>query len=114
MTLHRKGDVVLVSFVFSDESGEKRRPALVLSSDLYNRNRKEVIIAAITSKTGRILEGDYMMSDWRDAGLLFPSLITGIIRTIRGEMIVARLGSLSNKDIQGVEGKLMDIFGLDA
>ena len=31
MTVCRRGDVVLVGFVFSDESGRKVRPAVVIS-----------------------------------------------------------------------------------
>jgi mRNA-degrading endonuclease toxin of MazEF toxin-antitoxin module len=50
MTASRRGDVVPVGFVFSDESGKKLRPALAISSTAYNRGRKEVVVAAITSK----------------------------------------------------------------
>ena len=32
MTVYRRGEVVLVEFVFSDELGSKLRPALVISS----------------------------------------------------------------------------------
>jgi hypothetical protein len=31
-----RGDVVLLPFPFSDQSGSKRRPALILSIDAYN------------------------------------------------------------------------------
>jgi ABC-type uncharacterized transport system substrate-binding protein len=47
MTAYKRGDVVLVGFVFSDESGKKLRPALVISSSPYNRGRKEVLVARI-------------------------------------------------------------------
>ena len=36
MTGCDRGDVVLINFVFSDESGAKLRPALVISSADYN------------------------------------------------------------------------------
>ena len=49
MTACKRGDVVLVGFVFSDESGRKLRPAVVISSPVYGRGRKEVVVAAITS-----------------------------------------------------------------
>ena len=48
MTACKRGDVVLVGFVFSDESGRKLRPAVVISSPAYGRGRKEVVVAAIT------------------------------------------------------------------
>ena len=53
-----RGDVVLVGFVFSDESGRKVRPALVISSPAYHRARQEVIVAAITSNLRRRLFAD--------------------------------------------------------
>ena len=37
MTVFKRGDVILVGFVFSDGSGEKLRPALVISSSAHNR-----------------------------------------------------------------------------
>lgn len=57
-TSYKQGDVVLVDFVFSDESGIKKRPAVVLSTDSYHRGRQEVIIAAVTSNVERLLSGD--------------------------------------------------------
>ncbi len=60
MTGCNRGDVVLVSFIFSDESGERRRPAVIVSSDEYHKRRQEAIIAAITSRTDRLLMGDHL------------------------------------------------------
>ena len=37
-----QGDVVLVRFVFSDETGAKRRPVVILSTDEYHRGRQPV------------------------------------------------------------------------
>jgi mRNA-degrading endonuclease toxin of MazEF toxin-antitoxin module len=48
MTVYNRGDVVLVGFVFSDESGKKLHPAVVISSAAYNRARQEVIVAAMS------------------------------------------------------------------
>ncbi|RLC93165.1 MAG: type II toxin-antitoxin system PemK/MazF family toxin [Chloroflexi bacterium] len=70
MTDYSRGDVALVGFIFPDESGVKRRPAVIVSSDAYHQGRQEVIIAAITSRTGRVMVGDYLISHWREAGLL--------------------------------------------
>ena len=60
MTVYNRGDVVLVGFLFSDESAKKLRPAVVISSAAYNRSRQEIIVAAITSNTKRRLFGDYL------------------------------------------------------
>jgi len=106
------GDVVLVGFVFSDESGRKLRPALVISSSAYHRARREVIVAAITSNVRRRLVADHLLSDWKAAGLLFPSLVTGIVRTVKQRMIERKLGSLTTADIQAVERELRGALDL--
>ena len=105
-TEYSRGDVVLVSFMFSEEAGAKRRPAVLLSSEAYQRGRHDVIAAAITSNTNRILAGDFLINDWQDAGLLFPSVATGVIRTIKQAMITRTLGSLSYRDMNAVDQRL--------
>jgi mRNA interferase MazF len=85
MIEYNRGDIALVDFILSDETGIKRRPALIVSSNTYHQGHQEVIIAAITSGTDRVLAGDYLITKWKEAGLLFPSVATGIIRTIKAE-----------------------------
>ncbi len=112
MTEYNRGDVVLVSFVFSDETGERRRPAVIVSSEVYHKSRQESIIAAITSRTDRILLGDHLISDWQGAGLLFPSVATGIVRTIKQSMIAKKLGAMPISDMEAIDGKLKLALGL--
>jgi len=112
MTAYRRGDVVLVGFVFSDDSGTKVRPALVVSSATYHRRRQDVIVAAITSKTNRRLFGDHLVADWKGAGLLFPSVVTGVVRTVKGSMIERKLGSMPAPDMEGVDRQLRRILNV--
>ena len=104
--LYNRGDVVLVNFVFSEETGVKRRPALVVSSEAYHHGRQEAIIAAVTSSVDRLLVGDHLISGWQEAGLFFPSVVTGVIRTIKQSMISRRLGTLPADDLEAVDGAL--------
>jgi mRNA interferase MazF len=101
-----RGDVVLVPFVFSEETGRKIRPVLVLSSAGYNRSRQDVIVAAITSNVRRRLFADYIVSDWAGAGLLFPSIVTGILRTLKQTMVERRLGRMADIELQAF-GRLL-------
>lgn len=112
MTVYSRGDVVLISFIFTDETGTKQRPAIIISADTYHRQRQEAIISAITSKTDRILVGDHLISDWQEAGLLFPSVATGIIRTIKQSMIIHKLGTMSFDDLRGIDEQLSIALGL--
>ena len=100
MTVYNRGDVVLVGFMFSEESGRKLRPAIVISSAVYNRARQEVIVAAVTSNVRRRLFGDHLIANWKEAGLLFPSVATAILRTIKRTMIEKKLGAMPKIDLQ--------------
>ena len=51
------GDVVLVPFPFTDQSGTKRRPAVVISLAGYNISRRDIVIMAITSLAGNATQG---------------------------------------------------------
>ena len=106
MTAYSRGDIVLVKFVFADEQGVKQRPGLLVSSDRYHRSRREAILAAITSHVGRSLVGDYRLAQWKEAGLPLPSTVTGIIRTIKRDMIIRKIGTLPAADLANVESQL--------
>jgi mRNA interferase MazF len=84
----------------------------VLSSEDYHRGRQEAIVVAITSNTDRLLVGDHLISDWQSAGLLFPSVATGIIRTVKQSMVGHKLGSMSSRDMRAIEGNLRLSLGL--
>jgi len=111
-TGYNHGDVVLVNFVYSDGTGIKRRPVLLLSTQAYHSERQEAIVAAITSNTRRILTGDTLVTQWEEAGLLFPSIVTGILRTIKQEMVAGKLGSLTPGDLKVVEVEVSHMLGL--
>jgi mRNA-degrading endonuclease toxin of MazEF toxin-antitoxin module len=112
MTTYNRGDIVLVKFIFADEKGVKQRPGLLVSSDRYHRSRREAILAAITSNVGRSLVGDYQLTLWQEAGLPLPSTVTGIIRTIKRDMIVRKIGALPAAELAQVESGLRISLGL--
>ena len=109
---YTQGDVVLVRFVYTDETGAKHRPALILSSDEYHQGRQEAIVAAITSNVQRLLVRDHLIEGWQKAGLLYPSVVTGIIRTIKQAMIERRLGEMPEIELRAIQGKIRHILGI--
>jgi mRNA interferase MazF len=48
---YKQGEIVLVPFPYSDLSGSKRRPVLIVSNDAYNASFPDVVVVVITSKT---------------------------------------------------------------
>lgn len=97
----RRGDVVLVDYPYSDRSGSKIRPCLVVQSDRNNLRLDDTIVVAITSNTARAtveptqLLIDPAASAGRQSGLLFPSVVQcENILTIDCSYVSRRIGSL--------------------
>jgi len=47
MPAYSFGDVILVSFPFTDQTGTKKRPAVIVSNAAYNQERRDAMIMAI-------------------------------------------------------------------
>lgn len=95
-----RGDVVLVPFDFTDRSGTKLRPAVVVSSDGYHANTPDALIASITGNLAALAHpGDHRLADWRAAGLVRPSLVQMKLATIEHSLIVRTLGQVSRADL---------------
>jgi mRNA interferase MazF len=113
MTTFRSGDVVLVRVDFTDRSGAKWRPAVVVSSDRYNDESPDVLVASITGNlTALPHPGDHRIVDWQTAGLLRPSLAQAKIATVEASIIGRRLGSLSPRDLDALRRGLQEALDL--
>ena len=111
-TASKFGDVILVPFPFSDQTAAKRRPAVIVSSDAYHRERPDVIVVAVTSRVERApAVGDVSIDDWRTAGLLKPSVIKPVFATIELSLILRKLGTLEAKDVVGLRKALQEVLG---
>jgi mRNA interferase MazF len=106
------GDVVLVPFPFTNQAASKRRPAIVISSKLYNQARPDVIVMAITSQL-RPTEalGEVWIVEWEAAQLLKPSAIKPVIATLEQSLVLRRLGALQPGDRSALKGAISEIIG---
>ena len=112
MTTYKRGTVVLLPFPYTDQSGLKRRPALILSTDTYNAHRGDIIVAPITGNTSTGQPDDTSLTDWAEARLLKPSVVKGILGTVEQTLVVRILGTLSAADLQKVEQAFARALGL--
>jgi mRNA interferase MazF len=111
MTSYKFGDIVLVPFPFTNQTSTKRRPAVVVSSERYNREHPDIIVMAITSQTQTAMRSDHsVIIDWQGANLLKPSVIKPIVMTVETKLIHKTLGVLQEGDRQLLQRLLKDIF----
>jgi mRNA interferase MazF len=79
--MYQRGDIVLANLPFTDLSGSKIRPALVVQCDVNNGRLDDVILALITSTTQRAateptqLLVDITTPEGRQSGLLHTSAV---------------------------------------
>lgn len=116
----RRGDVVLIAFPFIAQgtTRRKRRPAIVVQADRYNRRRAAVILAAITStRVHKDLPCKVPVAKdspaGRAASLRIDSVVDcqTIVTVPRGE-IVRRLGAFPADTMRKVGSALQDALGL--
>lgn len=109
---HSRGDVVLVSIDFTNRSGAKVRPAVIVSSERYNRGPDRIIIG-ITSNLGALRHpGDHRIRHWQAAGLKAPALAQMKVTNIEASLIRRTVRSLHPADLAAIDRGLALALGL--
>ena len=110
-TRYRRGDIVLVSFPFTDLSSSKRRPALVISPDTFNDHGQDLVLAAITSEHPADLFAALVERDFVDGTLPQESFVKiAKIFTLHSALIIKRLCALQPEKLDEVLRKLRAFF----
>ena len=111
MTTYRKWDIIIVPFPFTDLTTVKKRPALVVSPDNYNKSGQDVVIAFLTSRMDVSPRfGDYRIRFWQESGLPTASLLRMKYATIDREIILKRIGRLCEKERGSVRAAIQRFF----
>ncbi|MBI3525573.1 MAG: type II toxin-antitoxin system PemK/MazF family toxin [Betaproteobacteria bacterium] len=106
------GDVVLVPFPFTDQSGAKKRLAVIVSSSSYNASRRDLVIMAITSQVHTPLGfGEALIADWLAAGLIKASVLKPVLTTIEQGLVLRTIGAFSAADLHTLRESIAQIIG---
>ena len=104
----RKGDIVLIPFPFTDLTGSKKRPALILLSSSL-----DVTVSFISTQLHWQEPTDLLLQPDATNGLKKPSLIrSGKIATIDKALVIGRLGSINAKQVKELDKKLIQLFDI--
>ncbi|WP_206081868.1 type II toxin-antitoxin system PemK/MazF family toxin [Maribellus sediminis] len=105
----QKGDIVLIPFPFTDLSGRKLRPALVLCSSV-----KDVTVCFITTQFQWEEEFDIEITPSAENGIKKSSLIrVSKLATIDSDLVIGELGRIEDHYISRLNRNLIQIFQLD-
>ena len=107
-----KGDIVLVKFPFTNISGEKLRPALIITEE---SKFKDFILAFITTQFDQMEKYDMLLTadskDFQKTGLKRESLLKlNKLTTLNKRMIVGKIGILTKELMNQVDNNLKGLF----
>ena len=101
-------DLVLVPFPFSDQSGRKVRPVIVISNDKFNDSSEDLLVVGVTSN---ISKGQYTLElgnvDLEDGNLFTKCCIkVENILKLDKDLVIKKIGKINKDKLT----KLIDIF----
>jgi len=107
MTKYRPGDVVLIPYPFSDLSGVKQRPALILVS-IESQNEAVCLMLTSQRKGGSY---EYVVKKWKESGLYSPT-VARISRlfTVDHKIIITKIGRLNNEEFLEILAKVQNML----
>lgn len=105
-------DLLLVPFPFSDQSGRKVRPVIVISNNEFNKYSNDVIAIGVTSN---ILRDDYtikLTNNNLDEGKLFTNCIIKVENLLKldKELIIKKIGKINKETLKNIVDKLFTII----
>jgi mRNA interferase MazF len=105
-----KGDIVLIPFPFTDLTGKKNRPALILVSAEI-----DITVSFITTQIKWQENFDVPLEPTSENGLKKSSLIRlKKLATIDRELVLGRLGRLNGEEMSKVNENLLKLLKLDS
>jgi len=100
------GDVLLVPMVFSDGSGHKKRPVVIV----YDSGDADLLVAPVTSQAARSPR-DVPVVNWHRAGLRLPSIVRlEKLATVEESTVVKKMGRLAPDDWEKMRTVLKQFF----
>ena len=109
MPNYSKNIIILVRYPFSDLSNAKVRPAVIVNAP---HSSQDILIVPLTSKTGSLLEGEFVLADWAAARLNVVTAVKRGIYTVNRSLVIKNVGKLGDVDIEKLEQSLRTWLGL--
>jgi mRNA interferase MazF len=104
-----KNDVVLVRYPFTDLSGAKIRPAVIVSPA---HPSGDSFLVPLTSKLSPLFDEEFVLANWAKAGLSAPTAVKRGMYTTHATLILKLLGRLSDRDSSQLNNALREWLGL--
>jgi mRNA interferase MazF len=85
------------------------RPAVVVSSP---HSSQDILITPLTSKTGSLFEGEFVLAKWSESGLNVVTAVKRGVYTVNQSLVLKGIGRLADVDIERLCQSLLGWLGL--
>lgn len=109
MPSYSKNEIVLVRYPFSDLTNAKVRPAVIVNAPHASQ---DVLLVPLTSKTGALRAGEFVLAEWQRAGLNVETAAKRGIFTIHEKLVLKSVGRLLTVDAEKLANSLREWLGL--
>jgi len=109
-----QGDLVVANFLFSEQIGSKRRPALVVSNSKFNKKSDDLILLKITSKGNKTQYDVPITPKDLEIGVLKSEsniMVDSPVTTYK-KLIESKIGKISNQKLKEVKEKIKELYEL--
>src|SRR5688572_32832026 len=104
MPSYSRGDVVLVRYPFSDLSGSKVRPSVVVNG---KHESSDVIFVPLTSRTTGLKSGEFVLADSQGAGLNVSTAAKRGLHALEDRFVLAHVGRLAQIDLDQLDRAIL-------
>ena len=103
-----QGDLLLVPFPFSDQSGRKVRPVIVLGNNEFNEHSEDIIVVGVTSNLSKDKYAIKLDNKDLEEGKLIISCMIKVENILRLDrhLIIKKIGKIKKEKLK----EMLSIF----
>jgi len=105
-------DLLLVPFPFSDQSGKKVRPVIVISNSEFNESSEDVIIVGVTSNISKDKYTINLTNNNLEEGQLITTCCIKVENLLKldKELIIKKIGKINKDTLKDIISKIIEII----
>ncbi len=104
-------DLLLVPFPFSDQSGRKVRPVIVISNKDFNDHSDDILVVGVTSNITKDKYTLYLANKDLEEGKLITKCFIKFenILKIDKELVIKKIGKIKNDKLRKIVNGILEI-----
>ncbi|MAH07018.1 MazF family transcriptional regulator [Candidatus Pacearchaeota archaeon] len=105
-------DLLLVPFPFSDQSGRKVRPVVVISNEDFNNHSEDLIVIGITTNISKDKYTLPLNNNELEEGKLFSQCVVKVENILKmdKELIIKKIGKINQAKLENIKEKFSKII----